>query len=225
MRTALQALSAVLGGTQSLHTNSMDEALGLPTEHAALLALRTQQVIAHETGGLRHDRSAGRLVLRRVADRRDRARGRGSTSRRSTSWAARCAPSRPGFQQREIHDAAYAWQKRVESGDAVVVGVNRFVEGEEARPPLLRVDEALQRARAEKLRALRARRDGAAAERALAAVEEAARGDANLMPPHPRRGRGPRHAGRDLRHACARSSASLPRDLRLLTKGIPAIRL
>ena len=88
-----------------------------------------------------------------------------------------------GFQQREIHEAAYSWQKRVESGDAVVVGVNRYAEGEQPRPPVLKVDEALQRTQSEKLQALRARRDGAAAERALADVEQAARGEANLMPP------------------------------------------
>jgi len=87
-----------------------------------------------------------------------------------------------GFQQREIHNAAYAWQKRVESGDAVVVGVNRYVDTEQARPSLLRVDEALQRTRAERLRALRAQRDDDDARRALAAIEEAARGEANLMP-------------------------------------------
>ena len=87
-----------------------------------------------------------------------------------------------GFQQREIHDAAYSWQRRVESGDAVVVGVNRFRAGEEQPQPLLKVDERLERTRSERLRALRARRDGGAVERALADVEAAARGEANLMP-------------------------------------------
>ena len=88
-----------------------------------------------------------------------------------------------GFPQKEIHEAAYRWQRRVQSGDAVVVGVNRFTEGDEARPPVLRVDETLQRSRAERLRALRQRRDGAAVERTLTAVEAAARGESNLMPP------------------------------------------
>jgi methylmalonyl-CoA mutase N-terminal domain/subunit len=181
VRTALQALSAVLGGTQSLHTNSMDEALGLPTEHAALLALRTQQVIAEESGVCDTiDPLAGSYHLESLTGEIE-ARAREYIEKiDELGGAVRAIET--GFQQREIHNAAYAWQKRVESADAVVVGVNRYVEQEQARPPLLRVDETLQRARAEKLLALKARRDEQSTGRALASVEEAARGDANLMP-------------------------------------------
>jgi len=181
VRTALQALSAVLGGTQSLHTNSMDEALGLPTEHAALLALRTQQVIAEESGVCDTiDPLAGSYYVESLTGEIE-ARARDYIEKiDDLGGAVRAIET--GFQQREIHNAAYAWQKRVESADAVVVGVNRYVEREQVRPPLLRVDETLQRVRGEKLRALKARRDEQAAGRALAAVEEAARGDANLMP-------------------------------------------
>jgi methylmalonyl-CoA mutase N-terminal domain/subunit len=181
VRTALQALSAVLGGTQSLHANSMDEALSLPTEHSALLALRTQQVIAHETSVCDTvDPLAGSYYIESLTDQiEQRAR---AYIEKIDELGGAVRGIELGFQQREIHNAAYAWQKRVESGDAVVVGVNEYVEEEAARPELLRVDEALQRKRAEKLRALRARRDAGAVERALNEIEEAARGDANLMP-------------------------------------------
>jgi methylmalonyl-CoA mutase N-terminal domain/subunit len=181
VRTALQALSAVLGGTQSLHTNSMDEALGLPTEHAALLALRTQQVIAHESGvGDTVDPLAGSWFVETLTDEIE-ARAREYIEKIDELGGAVRAIE-IGFQAREIHESAYRWQKRVESKDAVVVGVNRFVGEEEARPELLRVDEKLQRRRSEKLQALRERRDADAVKAALAAVDEAARGDANLMP-------------------------------------------
>jgi methylmalonyl-CoA mutase N-terminal domain/subunit len=181
VRTALQALAAILGGTQSLHTNALDEALGLPTERTALLALRSQQVIAHETGvGDTVDPLAGSYYVESLTDEIE-SRARDYLDKiDALGGAARAIEI--GYQQREIHDAAYAWQKRVEAGDAVVVGVNRFVEGEEAHPPVLKVDEALQRRAAERLRTLRARRDADAVERALAAVEEAARGEANLVP-------------------------------------------
>jgi len=181
VRTALQALSAVLGGTQSLHTNSMDEALGLPTEHAALLALRTQQVIAQESAVCDTvDPLAGSYYVESLTNEiEDRAR---AYIEKIDGLGGAVRAIEAGFQQREIHNAAYAWQKRVESGDAVVVGVNRYVAQEKIRPPVLRVDETLQRTRAEKLRALRAGRDQDAVRRALGAVEEAARGDANLMP-------------------------------------------
>jgi methylmalonyl-CoA mutase N-terminal domain/subunit len=181
VRTALQALSAVLGGTQSLHTNSMDEALGLPTEHAALLALRTQQVIAHETGVCDTvDPLAGSYFVESLTDAVEKGASEYIERIEDMGGAVRAIES--GFQQREIHEAAYRWQRRVEDEDEVVVGVNRFVEDEKARPEILHVDETLQADRAKKLRALRDRRDGEAVERALAAVEEAARGDANLMP-------------------------------------------
>jgi methylmalonyl-CoA mutase N-terminal domain/subunit len=182
VRTALQALSSVLGGTQSLHTNSMDEALGLPTEHAALLALRTQQVIANETGVCDTvDPLAGSYYVEALTDELEKKARAYIEKIDELGGAVRAIEI--GFQQREIHDAAYAWQKRVESEDAIVVGVNRYVEEEEAKPELLRVDESLQKQRAEKLRALRDRRNDDAVESALANIEAAASGDANLMPP------------------------------------------
>jgi methylmalonyl-CoA mutase N-terminal domain/subunit len=181
VRTALEALAAVLGGTQSLHTNSMDEALGLPSEEAALLALRTQQVIAHETGVCDTiDPLAGSYFVESLTDEIER--GAREYIRKIDDLGGAVQAIERGFQQREIHEAAYRWQKQVESGEQVVVGVNRFVEGEGAKPPLLKIDEALQEGRRERLRALRERRDTEAAQRRLRVVEDAARGDANLVP-------------------------------------------
>jgi methylmalonyl-CoA mutase N-terminal domain/subunit len=181
VRTALQALSAVLGGTQSLHTNALDEALGLPTERTALLALRSQQVIAHETGvGDTVDPLAGSYFVERLTDEIERRAREYMTRIDRLGGAVRAIEQ--GFQQREIHEAAYTRQRRVESGEEVVVGVNRYVEGPGASPPVLRVDEELARRAGERLVALRRRRDAAAVARELSGVEEAARGSANLMP-------------------------------------------
>jgi methylmalonyl-CoA mutase N-terminal domain/subunit len=182
VRTTLQALSAVLGGTQSLHTNAMDEALALPTERSALLALRTQQVIAHETGVCDTvDPLAGSYFVESLTDAIE-ARARDYIARIDEMGGAVRAIER-GFQQREIHEAAFRWQRRVESGDATVVGVNRFTDSEDVETPIFRVDESLQAERTERIRALKQRRDGAAVDRSLEAVEEAAGGDANLLPP------------------------------------------
>jgi methylmalonyl-CoA mutase N-terminal domain/subunit len=182
VRTALQALSAVLGGTQSLHTNAMDEALGLPTEGAARLALRTQQVIAHETGVADTvDPLAGSYFVEALTDAVESG-ARAYLEKIDALGGAVRAIER-GFQQREIHEAAYRWQRAVESGEATVVGVNRFLEGDEARPPVLRVDETLQARRSERLAAIRARRDRAEVESALRRVHDAARSEANLLPP------------------------------------------
>ena len=181
VRTTLQAMSAVLGGTQSLHTNSMDEALGLPTEHAALLALRTQQVIAHESGVCDTvDPLAGSYFVESLTDEIEKGARDYIDKIDGLGGAVRAIEL--GFQQREIHDAAYTWQKRVEKQDAIVVGVNRFTQEETTRPEILKVDESLSRTRTEKLKALRARRNKDAVERALTKIEEAAKGDANLVP-------------------------------------------
>jgi len=182
IRTAVQALAAVLGGTQSLHTNSMDEALGLPTEQAALIALRTQQVLAYETGvGDTVDPLAGSYHVEALTNDIE-AKAREYIEKIDRIGGAVRAIE-IGFQAREIHDAAYAWQRRVETRDAVVVGVNRFTQDNDVRLPVLRVDEELQRKRTARLDALRARRDGAAVERSLSAVEQAARSETNLIPP------------------------------------------
>jgi methylmalonyl-CoA mutase N-terminal domain/subunit len=181
VRTTLQALSAVLGGTQSLHTNSMDEALGLPTERAALLALRTQQVLAHESGaGDTVDPLAGSWFVESLTDAIEH--GAREYLERIDGMGGAVRAIEAGFQQREIHDAAYRWQKAVESEDAIVVGVNRFAQDEDIRPEILHVDEGLQETRRARLAALRDRRDATAVEAALAALESAARDGANLMP-------------------------------------------
>jgi methylmalonyl-CoA mutase N-terminal domain/subunit len=160
----------------------MDEALGLPTEHAALLALRTQQVIAYETGVADTvDPLAGSYYVESLTD----AIEAGATeyiAKIDTMGGATRAIER-GFQQREIHEAAYRWQKQVETGDAVVVGVNRFTASEAVKPPLLKVDASAESARRERLAALRRRRDAKAVDAALLRVDEAARTGANLMPP------------------------------------------
>jgi len=182
VRTALQALSAVLGGTQSLHTNAMDEALGLPTEQAALLALRTQQVIAHETGVADTvDPLAGSYFVESLTDAIEAGAKEYIAKIDAMGGATRAIEH--GFQQREIHEAAYRWQKRVESEDAVVVGVNRFTASEAVRPSILKVDASAERDRRERLAALRRRRDAGAVATALAAVDAAARSGGNLMPP------------------------------------------
>jgi len=181
VRTTLEAFAAVLGGTQSLHTNSKDEALGLPTEEAAVLALRTQQVIAHESGACDTiDPMAGSYFVESMTDEIERRARDYMEKIESLGGAVRAIEL--GFQQREIHEAAYAWQKSVEAENRVVVGVNRYTEGEGTRPPLLRIDEALEQRAAERLRDLRRRRDGQATARALDAVEKAAAGSENVVP-------------------------------------------
>jgi methylmalonyl-CoA mutase N-terminal domain/subunit len=183
VRVTLQALAAVLGGTQSLHTNSRDEALGLPTQEAALLALRTQQVIAEESGVTQAiDPLGGAPYVEALTDRLE-AEARallGEIERRGGALAA----VEQGFQQREIHRAAYEHQKAVEAGRRRIVGVNCHQVQEERVPPVLRVDEALRERRVRELAAWRAARDAGACEAALAALQSAA-GDAraNLVPP------------------------------------------
>ncbi|HZI63406.1 MAG TPA: methylmalonyl-CoA mutase family protein [Thermoanaerobaculia bacterium] len=182
VRVALQALAAVCGGTQSLHTNAMDEALGLPTERSARLALRTQQVIAHESGVARVadplggawaiEAATARLVDE-ARDYIDRIGERGGAMR---ALAA-------GFQQREIADAAYAHQKAVESGRIQVVGVNVHREDDEAVSEAQAVDPEGERRQIERLQALRARRDAARAAASVEALGAAARQRRNLMPP------------------------------------------
>jgi methylmalonyl-CoA mutase N-terminal domain/subunit len=182
VRTALEALAAVLGGTQSLHTNSFDEALALPTEDAARLALRTQQVIAHEAGVVNSiDPLGGSYYLEELTstleaqayeyfDRIDKLGGV-------------IAAIKDNFLQREIADASFRYQAEVEAGKRVVVGVNRYVLDEETPIPLLKIDPALERKQIERLAGVRAHRDSAAVETRLSALREAAAGDGvNLMP-------------------------------------------
>lgn len=180
-RVTLQALSAVLGGTQSLHTNSRDEALSLPTEESVQIALRTQQIIAHESGVADTiDPLAGSYYVEHLT---------GEIERRSREYIERIdsmggalAAIEQGFIQREIQDSAYRYQKEIERQDRIVVGVNRFVVEEESALRRLKVDPAVGEQQAGRLAALRERRDGERAAALLARLQETAEGDENLMP-------------------------------------------
>jgi methylmalonyl-CoA mutase N-terminal domain/subunit len=181
VRTTIQALAAVLGGTQSLHTNSMDEALALPTEQSARLALRTQQVVAYESGVADTvDPLAGSYAVEHLTDEIERRALDYIEKIDAVGGMLRAIET--GYVQREIQEAAYQYQRAVETGDAVVVGVNRFRADEETPVETLRVDPAVERAQVERVRALRQRRDAARAEVALTLLEEAARGTENLLP-------------------------------------------
>jgi methylmalonyl-CoA mutase, N-terminal domain len=183
IRTAIEALAAVLGGTQSLHTNSFDEALALPTEHAVRLALRTQQVIAHETGVVNTiDPLGGSYYLEQLTN---------ELERQAYDYFARIeklggvvAAIKENFFQREIAEASYRYQSEVEKQQRVVVGVNRYVQEDEQQIEILRIDPALERKQIERVQALRARRDSAAVEAVLGRLrEDAAREGPNLMEP------------------------------------------
>jgi methylmalonyl-CoA mutase, N-terminal domain len=181
VRVAIQALAAVLGGCQSLHTNSMDEALALPTEDAALIALRTQQIIAQETGVTNTaDPVAGSYAIESLTNEIEvRARG---YIEKIDAMGGMLRAIEAGFVQGEIQKAAYDYQKAVESGEQIVVGLNDFVAAEERPIPTLQMDPNLEREQVERLRALRARRDAAAVKASLAELERRARGTENLLP-------------------------------------------
>jgi methylmalonyl-CoA mutase N-terminal domain/subunit len=182
VRTALQAMAAVLGGTQSLHTNSFDEALALPTEQSARIALRTQQIVAYESGAAQTvDPLAGSYYIESLTNQietqareyLDKIDAMGGTLK-----AIEC-----GFIQQEIQNAAYEYQRSVDKREAIVVGVNAFEQEKEKPIPLLHMDESLERKQVERLRAVRAQRDPAKWQAALKKVEDTARGTGNLMPP------------------------------------------
>jgi methylmalonyl-CoA mutase, N-terminal domain len=181
VRTAIQALAAVMGGTQSLHTNSYDEALALPTEQAARIALRTQQVIAYESGAAQTvDPLAGSYYVETLTDEIEK-RAAEYLGKIEVMGGMLSAVER-GFVQQEIQNAAYEYQQAVDQQSAIVVGVNRF-EVEAERPiPIQRIDPALEPKQIERVRALRARRDAAPWKAALAAVDAAAKSGDNLMP-------------------------------------------
>jgi len=181
VRTAIQAMAAVLGGTQSLHTNSYDEALALPTEPAARIALRTQQIIAYESGAPQTvDPLAGSYYVESLTNEIE-SRAQAYLEKIEALGGMVRALER-GYVQQEIQSAAYEYQQAVERGEATVVGVNRFAVEEEKPIPIQRIDEALERKQVERVRALRARRDAKPWQAALISVEEAARSGANLMP-------------------------------------------
>ena len=181
-RTAYQALAAVLGGTQSLHTNSFDEALGLPTEEAAVVALRTQQILAHETGiSDVVDPLAGSYFVEALTDRLEQEAA--ALVERIDGLGGAVDAIEAGFQQRQIEDAAYAYARGVESGDVVVVGVNRFVVGDADEPAVLKVDPATETGQLLRLSEHRSSRNATAVEERLEAVRITAEGDGNLLYP------------------------------------------
>jgi methylmalonyl-CoA mutase N-terminal domain/subunit len=181
VRTAIQGMAAVLGGTQSLHTNSYDEALALPTEQAARIALRTQQIIAYESGAPQTiDPLAGSYYIESLTN---------EIEKRATEYLDKIdalggmlKAIERGYVQQEIQDAAYEYQQQVDRAEAVVVGVNRFTVEKENPIPTLHIDESLEQKQVERLRAMRSRRPVDAWKSALKQVEDAARSGANLMP-------------------------------------------
>jgi methylmalonyl-CoA mutase N-terminal domain/subunit len=181
VRTALQALAAVLGGTQSLHTNSYDEALALPTEQAARIALRTQQIVAYESGVPQTVDPLGGSYYMETLTNEIETRANAYLDKIAALGGMIKALER-GYVQQEIQNAAYEYQQQVDREEAVVVGVNRFVVDEEKPIPIQRIDETLERRQVERLRALRARRDVDSCQVALRQIEAAARSGANLMP-------------------------------------------
>jgi methylmalonyl-CoA mutase N-terminal domain/subunit len=182
VRTALQAFAAVLGGTQSLHTNSLDETYALPTEDAVTLALRTQQIIAFESGADRVvDPLAGSYYVEYLTDEVERRAL--EHIQRIDAMGGMIRAVEEGYPQREIAESAYRYQREIETSERTIVGVNAFRNAEEEPIPILRIDESVARAQVERLRAVRAERSAAAAQGALAGVERAARDGANLVPP------------------------------------------
>jgi methylmalonyl-CoA mutase, N-terminal domain len=180
-RTAIEALAGVLGGTQSLHTNSWDEALALPTENAVRIALRTQQIIAHETGVTNTiDPLGGSYFVEALTDEIE---GQAyDYFAKIDELGGMVEAVKRGFPQREIADAAYTLQREYDSRARIMVGVNDFTEGEGGDVELHRVDPAIERKQTDRVQAVRARRDAAAAETVLGELREAAAGEANLMP-------------------------------------------
>jgi methylmalonyl-CoA mutase N-terminal domain/subunit len=183
VRTAIEALAGVLGGTQSLHTNSYDEALALPTEEAARIALRTQQIIAHETGVTNTiDPLGGAYFVEALTDRLEREAY--DYFSRIDELGGMVEAVKRNFPQREIADAAFTLQTEYDSGERILVGVNEYVEAGDEEIPILRIDPELERKQIGRLQAIRARRDAGAVERTLAELRaHAARAGANLMPP------------------------------------------
>jgi methylmalonyl-CoA mutase N-terminal domain/subunit len=181
IRTAIQALAAVLGGTQSLHTNSMDEALALPTEKAVQIALRTQQVIAYESGVADViDPLGGSYYVEKMTDRIEEEATKYLDRIEDMGGALRAIEA--GYQQREIQEASYRTQRSIDDGYRVVVGVNKFATDEEERPEILRVRPEVVRRQTERLNKVRAERDNAKVEQMLRLLEDAAKTEANLMP-------------------------------------------
>ncbi len=181
VRTTLQALAAVLGGTQSLHTNSMDEALALPTEKTAQIALRTQQIIAHESGVADViDAIGGSYYVERLTDRIEEEAFK--YIQRIDDIGGALSAIEMGFQQSEIQENSYRIQMQVDRSERTVVGVNEFTTEEEAEPEILRIREEVVQRQLERLRRVRSERDDGRVQRMLKRLDEAARSNVNLMP-------------------------------------------
>jgi methylmalonyl-CoA mutase N-terminal domain/subunit len=181
VRVALQALAAVLGGTQSLHTNSMDEALGLPTESAVKLALRTQQVIAYETGAVNSvDPLAGSFLVERLTNELEKRAREYLAAIDELGGAVKAVET--GYIHREIQESAYRTQMAIERGEQAIVGVNKYTSGEATPLEVLRVDPAIEAAQRVRLEKVRANRDSQTVETCLQNLADSADGDANLMP-------------------------------------------
>jgi methylmalonyl-CoA mutase N-terminal domain/subunit len=181
-RVALQALAAVLGGTQSLHTNSLDETYALPTEESVMIALRTQQIVAHETGVANTiDPLGGSYYVEWLTDRLEAEAL--EYIKRIDEMGGMVSAIEKGYPQREIAAASYKFQRAVDAGERVMVGVNRFASNGESKIPLLRIDESVQKKQIENLAKVKAGRAADAVHAALSAVREAARSGGNVMPP------------------------------------------
>jgi len=181
VRTTIQALAAVLGGAQSLHTNARDEALALPTEESARLALRTQQILAHEAGVTETpDPLAGSYFVETLTTQVERAAQEYLDE--IDALGGTLAAMAHGYQQRQIQESAYRVQREVEAGERVVVGVNRYVDGGASAPPLQRIDPEAERGQIETVRRVRAERDPGAWEASLGRLADVARGGENLLP-------------------------------------------
>ncbi len=182
VRTTVQALAAVLGGTQSLHTNSFDEALGLPTEQSALLALRTQQILAHESGVSRAvDPFGGSYLIENWTERLEKEAMRRIEYIDSLGGMLKAIEQ--GYPQGEIEKSAYAYQQRVETKEQIIVGMNEFVDDREQAPPIQKMDPQGEKNQCQRLAALRSARDAKSADSALKALGAAAKDGSNLMPP------------------------------------------
>jgi methylmalonyl-CoA mutase N-terminal domain/subunit len=181
-RTAYEAMAAVLGGTNSLHTNSMDEVLALPTERAAQIALRTQQVLAHETGVTNTiDPLGGSYFVEQLTDEMERGAQRYFDEIDAQGGVLRCIEN--GFFQREIADAAFEFERKLEANERIIVGVNAYKEGEGGEVPTLRIGPETEQGQVRRVKALRARRDNTSVQHRLEELKAAARGNDNLMPP------------------------------------------
>jgi methylmalonyl-CoA mutase N-terminal domain/subunit len=181
VRVSMQALAAVLGGAQSLHTNSKDEALGLPTEESARLALRTQQIIAYESGVTNTaDPFGGSTYIEGLTDKIEH--GAREYIDRIDAMGGTLVAIEKSYIQNEIHNAAYQYQQAVEHGEAVVVGVNRFKQDAAEPPAAFRLDPELEKQQVERLRQVRASRSAGVVQERLGGLEQAARGSENLMP-------------------------------------------